>query len=178
MIKNMNPLNVQCSILVQSPDDNGSKTPATFFSVFNYTCQKSCHERREMLLIASADLLLGERTAQTTPRALDTVANSLTANDRAAIGALRGAASHGLVGKVASAATANVVDGSLVLHHASLALEFLVEAEDGTLAGVVHVAGAAPARGVVGCCMRAVESGARGGACGIFARGYDFGVDV
>jgi hypothetical protein len=87
-----------------------------------------------------------------------------------------------LRGKVSGAAAADVVDGSLMLHHAALALELLVEAEDGPLfaGGGVHVSGTAAARGVVvgASVVVSAERGAAGWTSGIFARGDGSWINV
>jgi len=84
-----------------------------------------------------------------------------------------------LAGIVACATAANVVDGCLVLHHAALALKFLVEAEHWALrAGKVDVAGTAAACSVVGVGLFRVECGARSWAGGFLCGCYNLGVDV
>jgi len=131
--------------------------------------------------------LFGEGRSHTAPCALQ--ASSYAAMARR--GLARGTATLRprrvrLVCKVPRAAAANVVDGSLVFHHLALALELLVEAEDGPFLGVVHVAGAAAAGCVVrGCAVvggggadGALE-GSDGGRAGcVGARGQALGVDV
>ena len=110
--------------------------------------------------------LLGEGRSHTIPCALQAPPYAASARRGLARGtaALRpGRVS--LVCEVSGAAAADVVDGGLVLHHLALALELLVEAEDGPLLGVVHVAGAAAA----GCVVRGCGGG--GGADGAFEDG-------
>jgi len=96
-------------------------------------------------------LLLGERSPDAVPGAVDAppgTARVLALNGRRRRSrAVPGSRWSPLVNEVAGAATADVVDGSLVLHHAALTGELLVEAEDGALALTVDVAGAATAGG-------------------------------
>lgn len=75
-------------------------------------------------------------------------------------------------------AAADVVDGSDLGVDDALALELLVEGEDGALGGAVDVAGAAAARGegapcVVGGGQRGERGRARGGGGGRDGRGVD-----
>lgn len=60
-------------------------------------------------------------------------------------------------GEVSSSSSANVPDGSLLLHHllsGALALEFLVEREDRFLAGVVNVTSTATTAGELAVLLR------------------------
>lgn len=73
-----------------------------------------------------------------------------------------------LVGKVASAATTNMINWGLMLHHLALSLKLFVEAENGTFLREVHVAGTAAAGGVIRACVgTGGESGAGCGTSGI-----------
>jgi len=128
--------------------------------------------------------LLGERSSDAVPCSLQAASDAAVGRSLAGTAAALRSRRVGFVGKVASTAAADVVDGSLVLHHLALALELLVEAEDGSLLRVVHVASTAAAGGIVwsGVCGGwvhcALESGARGWASGISASCDRLGVDV
>ena len=83
-----------------------------------------------------------------------------------------------LVDEVACTAATNVVNGSLVLHHLALALELLIEAEDGALLLAVDVAGTTTACGEVGTGRVARDLDARGRARGSLAVGEGGGINV
>jgi len=83
-----------------------------------------------------------------------------------------------LVDEVACTATADVVNGSLVLHHLALALELLIEAEDGAFLLAVDIAGTTTACGEVGSGRVARDLDARGRARGSLAVGESGSINV
>jgi len=106
------------------------------------------------------------RAVDASPRAARVIALDAGRRRRRAMPGKRRLA---LVDKVAAAAASDVVHGGLVLHHTSLALEFLVEAENGSLALAVHVASSAATSGEERVGRVGGDFGARGGAGGSLA---------
>lgn len=127
-----------------------------------------------------SSVLGGGQRPDLLPRGAEPGVRAVVADDRAA-GAVppRGAlAGVHLVDEVAGAAAADVVDGRLVLHHPALALQLLVEAEDGALALLVEVAGATAAGEEVGVGRWSLQLDARCWASGVGAGGGLLRVDV
>jgi len=127
-------------------------------------------------------LVLGERPPDAVPAGLHAASDRVlgSAGGLAGVATLR-SASRVLVGVVSGAAATDVVDWCLMLHHLALAVEFLVEAEDGALLLVVHVACTTTAGCIVGVGVGGAgdsELGARGRAGSISACGELAGVDV
>jgi len=137
-------------------------------------------QSRERVKQTSRLLLSGQGPAEAVPSALHAVSDGVVAGD-VATSATLGCPSPVLAGIVAGAATTDVIDWSLVLHHLTLTLELLVEAEDRAFLLVVHVTGTATAGGIIGVGVGGAgdgELGARGRAGGIGRRGDLGRVDV